>query len=375
VSVLRSQCDRIVGSMFALVGVILILGVAVRTGEMRFGQDRLSLLMSGGVGGLAAVCVGAGLLLSARFHDNWRRLDELERSLRGPVRDEDAAKRGLRNESGFRRPGPLPWLKAQGDRAVGFVLLLAGAGLLGAGIGNVSQSLYETEQVAFIASAGIGALLLVVLGLAALLSADLEDEDRKVDRIEAIAAGEALLRPRDALRLAGEGRAVVPNSGPAPGKPKRVIVLLSAGLTADLLLIVVGWAKAAGAVELRPAVTGLAIATVGLLVAIAELASVIYRRRLRIDRRVTAVHRRVEDPGAELLVEGEASDCWTAEGLSLFHRSACAVLKNPGLRFRAVGAADAGQLRPCLLCCAADENPVPALEPVRADRAEVTNHA
>jgi hypothetical protein len=51
---------------------------AVRVADHRYLADQLSFIMSAGIGGLGCIGFGAGLLLSADLHDEWRKLDHLE---------------------------------------------------------------------------------------------------------------------------------------------------------------------------------------------------------------------------------------------------------------------------------------------------------
>lgn len=84
----------------------------------------------------------------------------------------------------------LSWIRLQKDRALGFALIVAGAAALLAGYLGVSGSPYMAEGLAYIVSGGIGGLFLLGAGATLLVSADLRDEWRKLDRIEAALRGE-----------------------------------------------------------------------------------------------------------------------------------------------------------------------------------------
>jgi hypothetical protein len=77
------------------------------------------------------------------------------------------------------------WLRAEWDRVLGFGLIGAGAvAVILAHIG-VSDSPYLAEQLSFMTSGGIGGLFMLGAGATLLSMADVHDEWRKLDRIEA----------------------------------------------------------------------------------------------------------------------------------------------------------------------------------------------
>ncbi len=80
----------------------------------------------------------------------------------------------------------MSWLRSEWDRVLGFALIVAGAIALVLGYIGVSDSPYVAEELAYIVSGGIGGLFLLGVGASFLMSADLKDEWRKLDRIEAI---------------------------------------------------------------------------------------------------------------------------------------------------------------------------------------------
>jgi hypothetical protein len=72
----------------------------------------------------------------------------------------------------------------QWDRTAAAALTAAGAFLLISGWVGVSGTLNLAEQAPYIVSGGIGGLFLLGLGAVLWISADLQDEWRKLDRIE-----------------------------------------------------------------------------------------------------------------------------------------------------------------------------------------------
>jgi hypothetical protein len=76
------------------------------------------------------------------------------------------------------------WLRAEWDRVVGFALVVLGAVCLVLGYIGVSDSPYLVENLSYIMSGGIGGLFLLGAGATLLISADLHDEWRKLDKVE-----------------------------------------------------------------------------------------------------------------------------------------------------------------------------------------------
>lgn len=76
-------------------------------------------------------------------------------------------------------------LRVQADRVAAVGCALAGGLVLLVGWIKVSSHAYPAEQLAYIASAGLGGMFLLGLGAVLWLSADLVDEWRKLDRLEA----------------------------------------------------------------------------------------------------------------------------------------------------------------------------------------------
>ena len=77
------------------------------------------------------------------------------------------------------------FLRANWDRAVAVVLVLAGVILLVVGWFEISGTGLVAEQLPYLISAGLGGVALITLGCTAWLSADLQDEWRRMDGIEA----------------------------------------------------------------------------------------------------------------------------------------------------------------------------------------------
>jgi hypothetical protein len=78
---LRAEWDRFLAWALLTAGAVLVVIGAVQVADHRYLADQLSFIMSAGIGGLACIGFGAGLILSADLHDEWRKLDRLEELL------------------------------------------------------------------------------------------------------------------------------------------------------------------------------------------------------------------------------------------------------------------------------------------------------
>jgi hypothetical protein len=78
---LRAEWDRFLAWGLLVVGAVLLVVGAVQVADHRYLADQLSFIMSAGLGGLGCIGFGAGLIVSADLHDEWRKLDRLEEIL------------------------------------------------------------------------------------------------------------------------------------------------------------------------------------------------------------------------------------------------------------------------------------------------------
>ena len=76
------------------------------------------------------------------------------------------------------------WLRAEWDRVAGYTLIGLGALCLLLGYLGVSDSPYVAEGLSYVMSGGIGGLFLLGAGATLLITADLHDGWRKLDRVE-----------------------------------------------------------------------------------------------------------------------------------------------------------------------------------------------
>ena len=80
---LKSQRDRVVAWLLIAIGGLCILGGWIGVTNTVQVYNQLTYLVSGAIVGLFFLGVGVALLLSADFHDEWRKLDRIEAALRG----------------------------------------------------------------------------------------------------------------------------------------------------------------------------------------------------------------------------------------------------------------------------------------------------
>jgi len=77
----KKQWDRTAGIVFTVIGVVALIGgwVGVRGTPVLAEQTRY--IVSGGIGAVFFLGLGATLWLSADLRDEWRKLDRIEQSL------------------------------------------------------------------------------------------------------------------------------------------------------------------------------------------------------------------------------------------------------------------------------------------------------
>lgn len=78
---LRAQWDRVAACGLAVLGAVALLLGWLGISDTALTAEQLPYLVSGGLGGIALIGVGATLWLSADLRDEWRRIDRLERDL------------------------------------------------------------------------------------------------------------------------------------------------------------------------------------------------------------------------------------------------------------------------------------------------------
>jgi len=274
------------------------------------------------------------------------------------------------------------WLRAEWDRVLGTTLIAVGAGLLVVTYQGVANSRFVADQASYLASGGLGGLFLLAVGAMLRIQADLHDEWRKLDRIEAAMRGEALPDPTGLLDLAGSGTTPSAGGSRAPvaaAQPRlvghapvmainwredglrRALALSGAVLLAPLAVMGVGWRTANQTTSLDTAARGVGVAVLGLAVALAVVGLYTFWIRARTVSRKDrlfgarllmeqlAERRRHEPRPAAATGSCDDTEVLVAAGSHRFHRTGCASLA--GLETTAVDrrTIDAG-LAPCGLC-------------------------
>jgi hypothetical protein len=282
----------------------------------------------------------------------------------------------------------MTWLRAEWDRVLGFTLIALGAVLLVLGYLGVSDSPYVAEQLSYIVSGGLGGLFLLGAGATLLILADLHDEWRKLDRVEAMLSGEIPFPNRTATNGSGPSSTPAapatpaappatarasagpmfmvettahpdPDPGPAaaPTGPTAAAVFrrerftLGIGMLLAVAVLFGSWAKASGVDEPKPALAAVAVAIFGLLlVALGAVGSTLTVKRhvqLRKARLFSPWLAPVETAAPDTLVA--AGSLVVAPGLTRYHRAECPSVAGVAVRPLERRNIPSG-LEPCHLC-------------------------
>jgi hypothetical protein len=73
----RAGWDWALGYSLMGLGAVLLAVASLRVSGSRYVSDQLSILVSGGLGGLVALTAGSALVLTAGLSDEWRKLDRV----------------------------------------------------------------------------------------------------------------------------------------------------------------------------------------------------------------------------------------------------------------------------------------------------------
>jgi hypothetical protein len=249
----------------------------------------------------------------------------------------------------------LTWLRSQWDRVAGCACIATGAGCMIVGAVQISRSPSILSQLSYIGSAALIGLFLTIVGVGLLVTADLHDEWRKLDRIEAAIrdSGPAPVTPATTTADA-PGSAVEPGQAFWRQLPSRALrpapVLLSAvgaiGLSA-------GFLRTSRTLDLDRAFQGMALSVTGLVsLALATAAIVVSLRREVGARMVGALGgwAAASAPPAESKRSPAPADTvLLVPELRRYHRPSC--LAVAGLGTTALSPADVGPgMRPCGIC-------------------------
>jgi hypothetical protein len=89
---LRAQWDRVLGFVLVAAGAIALVVAYEKAASTRYLAEQITVLISGGLGGIFCLGAGATLLVCADIRDEWRKLDRIEGVLL-EIRDELALPR------------------------------------------------------------------------------------------------------------------------------------------------------------------------------------------------------------------------------------------------------------------------------------------
>jgi hypothetical protein len=279
----------------------------------------------------------------------------------------------------------MTWLRAEWDRVLGFTLIGLGAVLLVLGYVGVSSSPYVAEQLSYIVSGGLGGLFLLGAGATLLILADLHDEWRKLDRVEAMLAGEIPFPTRvqtNGAAPAPSPAPAMPSPAPAPAAPSPALMVettptppegqpapaagrpgptaaavfrrerftLGIGLLLAVAVLFGSWAKASGVDQPKPAIAALGVAVFGLvLVALGAVGSTLTVKRHVQLRKARLFGPWLAEDAPVAAAPVAAGSLVVAAGLSRYHRAGCPSVTGLAVRTVARGNIPGG-LAPCQLC-------------------------
>ena len=165
---LRAQWDRVLGFCLVAAGAIALVVAYEKAADTRYLAEQITVLISGGLGGLFCLGAGATLLVCADIRDEWRKLDRIE-SVLLEIRDELALPRSSEPEPESDPSGPTP--PEKGSRLVGRALAVPAAILGAVGliitIGGWEASASTTRASSAFNAAGWSAAGLILAGVGA----------------------------------------------------------------------------------------------------------------------------------------------------------------------------------------------------------------
>jgi hypothetical protein len=80
-TLLRSQWDRVLAIAAVIAGVVVLIVGYVGVSNSGYSAEQLPYIISGGIGGIFLLGLGAVLWLSADLRDEWRMLDEIREAI------------------------------------------------------------------------------------------------------------------------------------------------------------------------------------------------------------------------------------------------------------------------------------------------------
>ena len=141
----RAGWDWTVGFVLMGLGAVLLAVASVQVSGSRYVSDQLSLLVSGGFGGLLLLAAGSGLVITAGLSDEWRKLDRVANAMPWPDVLEPSAAQVVRRGRLLAGVGILvavvflvvAWVQASGEADPGPGMEAVGLGVIGLVIGGL----------------------------------------------------------------------------------------------------------------------------------------------------------------------------------------------------------------------------------------------
>jgi hypothetical protein len=247
------------------------------------------------------------------------------------------------------------FFRSEWDRVAGYACLLAGVVALAFGIAGVRDAADVVDEISYLVTGGIGAVFLLGTGATLLLSADLHDDFRKLDRVEEKldTIHRALLAEHphlaDLAAPAPSPEPPAPSGGIRVGRARRV----SAGVTGVAgALFLAGAVQVVGEADTAQLSRGVGLALAGALLAAIAGGGMVGHLKGELERRQLAVlgpWAMTEGTGEPARETAWAERVWLVDGLRLYHRDGCRALegRQAGARSRSQLPAGTG---PCGLC-------------------------
>jgi hypothetical protein len=226
---------------------------------------------------------------------------------------------------------------------------------LAVGIHGVRHAADIVDEISYLVSGGIGAVFLLGAGATLLLSADLHDDFRKLDRVEEKleAIHDALLAERPDLVESPPPVGPAGPSGTGQIRVKRARQVSAGIIGAAGVLFVVGAVAVANEPDAQHLSPGVGVALAGALLAAIAGAGLVGQLKGTLERRQLAVLGPWTQSGpaqsAAATARPQADSVWVVDGLRLYHRDGCHSLA--GRQAAAVGRSELPTgARPCGLC-------------------------
>lgn len=141
----RAGWDWALGFSLMALGAVLLAIASVQVSGSRYVSDQLSLLVSGGFGGLLLLAAGSGLVITAGLSDEWRKLDRVAGAMPWPDGPGPSAAQVVRRGRLLAGLGMLvavvllvvAWVQASGEADPGPGMEAVGVGVVGLVIGGL----------------------------------------------------------------------------------------------------------------------------------------------------------------------------------------------------------------------------------------------